>query len=336
MSTLTTPNASTKPQAGTETLDRPDPYQQVTDLIIEHLENGVVPWRFPWNREVGRPRNFHSGHPYQGVNVVLLGCRFAASPWWMTYRQALERGGHVRKGERGAMVVKFGTFNLKESTPASSEDGKQRKGMFLRSYTVFNATQIEGIQFPESATGPALSADQRNAKAESIVAAMPQCPVIHYGRGSRACYRPTLDEIEMPPFASFESGESYYGTLFHELGHATGHASRLNRYSLTKHDNFDGQVYSQEELVAEMTAAFVGMEADLVGDRHEQSAAYLDGWLSVLKAKNHRRWIVQAASQAARAANFILGRNGSADATADLEPVYQSQTATGENPEPEI
>ena len=336
MSTLKTPSASNKPQAGTETLDRPDPYQQVADLIIEHLEKGVVPWRCPWNREVGRPRNFHSGHPYQGVNVVLLGCRFAASPWWMTYRQALERGGHVRKGERGAMVVKFGTFNLKESAPTSSEDGKQRKGMFLRSYTVFNATQIEGISFPETATGPALSDEQRNAKAEAIVSAMPQCPVIHYGRGSRAFYRPSLDEIEMPPFASFESGESYYGTLFHELGHATGHALRLNRYSLTKHDCFGGQIYSQEELVAEMTAAFVGMEADIVSDRHEQSAAYLNGWLSVLKAKDHRRWIVQAASQAARAANFILGRNGGAEVSADLEPDHQSQPATGENPEPEI
>ena len=337
MSTLNmAQSASEKPQAGTVAPPRPDPYQQVTDLIIEHLEKGVVPWRCPWNREVGRPRNFHSGHPYQGVNVVLLGCRFAASPWWMTYRQALERGGHVRKGERGAMVVKFGTFKLKESAPASSDDGKQRKGMFLRSYTVFNAMQIEGIQFPESATGPALSTEERNAKAESFVAAMPQCPVIHYGRGSRACYRPTLDEIEMPPFASFESGESYYGTLFHELGHATGHASRLNRYSLTKHDNFGGQVYSQEELVAEMTAAFVGMEADIVRDRHEQSAAYLNGWLTVLKAKDHRSWIVQAASQAARAANFILGRNGSAETSADLEPDHQSQPATIENPEPEI
>ena len=97
--------------------------------------------------------------------------------------------------------------------------------------------------------------------------------------------------------------------FFHELGHATGHASRLNRLSLTKHDEFGGPVYSQEELVAEMTAAFVGMEAGLVKDRHEQSAAYLGSWLSVLKSKDHRRWIVQAASQATHAADFILGRN---------------------------
>lgn len=312
MSTLKARRAPSQSQA-TGKPDRPDPYQQVTDLIVEHLEKGVVPWRRPWNREVGRPCNFQSGKAYQGVNVMLLGCRFAASPWWMTYRQALERGGHVRKGERGAMVVKFGTFKVKELEQPRTEDTKQRQGMFLRGYTVFNATQIEGIQFPESATGPALSVDQRNAKAEAIVSAMPQCPVIHYGRGSRACYRPTLDEIDMPPFASFESGDSYYGTLYHELAHATGHESRLNRNSLTKHDAFGGEVYSQEELVAEMAAAFVGMEADIVKDRHEQSAAYLSGWLEVLKAKDHRRWIVQAASQASRAAGFILGKTDADD-----------------------
>ena len=119
----------------------------------------------------------------------------------------------------------------------------------------------------------------------------------------------------MPPFSRFDSGDSYYGTLFHELGHATGHPTRLNRESLTGHDGFGGQGYSKEELVAEVCAAFIGIEADIVKDRHEQSAAYLEGWLTVLKAKDHRRWIVQAASQASRAADFILGRSG-----ADNEP----------------
>ena len=320
MSTLNALKAPNNSQADSGKPDRPDPYQQVTDLIIEHLEKGVVPWRCPWNREIGRPRNFQSGKAYLGVNVVLLGCRYAASPFWMTYRQAIERGGHIRKGERGAFVVKYGTFNPKDSPAESNDDGKKRKGMFLRSYTVFNATQIEGIQFPETAQGEILSADQRNERAESLVHGMPQCPVIHYGRGTRACYRPTLDEIEMPAFETFESGESYYGTLFHELGHATGHPTRLNRESLTKHDGFGGQVYSQEELVAEMCAAFVGMEADIVKDRHEQSAAYLTGWLSVLKVKDHRRWLVQAASQASRAADFIFGRTRENENDDEPEP----------------
>jgi antirestriction protein ArdC len=324
--------AARKTQADDGKPSKPDPYKQVTDLIIEHLEIGVVPWRCPWNRETGRPRNFHSGKPYRGVNTILLGMRFAASPWWMTYRQALERGGHVRKGERGAMVVKYGEFALKDEPPAS--DGKPRKGAYLRSFTVFNATQIDGIEFPAPQQGPQLSPDLVSGRADAIVKRMPQRPVIHKGHTTRACYRPSLDEVEMPAFGSFETAEAYHLTLFHELGHATGHASRLNRASLTKHDEFGGSVYSQEELVAEMCAAFVGMEAGLVKDRHEQSAAYLGSWLSVLKSKDHRRWIVQAASQATQAADFILGRNTEDESPEDAEPDHQSQPATSENPQP--
>ena len=312
MSTLKARNAPHQPQAD-GTPERPDPYQQVTDLIIEHLERGVVPWRCPWNREVGRPRNFQSGKAYQGVNVVLLGFRFSPSPWWMTYRQAQERGGHVRKGEQGAMVVKYGTFSSKEEPAAGADAEAKRQGRFLRTFTVFNASQIEGIAFPETIHPATLSEDQRNQKAEAIVQAMPQRPVIRDGSGSHACYSKALDVIEMPPFSRFDSGESYYGTLFHELGHATGHPSRLNRESLNQHDGFGGEVYSKEELVAEMCAAFVGIESDNVKDRHEQSAAYLNGWLTVLKAKDHRRWIVQAASHASKAADFILGRSEEKD-----------------------
>ena len=312
-------SAPVKSQAEDGKPPRPDPYQQVTDLIIEHLEKGVVPWRCPWNRETGRPRNFHSGHPYQGVNVVLLGCRFVASPWWMTYRQALERGGHVRKGERGAMVVKFGTFNLKESAPTSSEDGKQRKGMFLRSYTVFNATQIEGIQFPESATGPALSADQGNANAEAIVSAMPQCPVIHYGRGSRACYRPTLDEIEMPPFECFLDAPNYYATLAHELTHWTRHPSRLNRDFNRK--RFGDEGYAKEELVAELGSCFLGADLAFEPVTKEDHAAYIQSWLKVLK--NDKYFIIQAASHAQKAVEYVMNLQKKEPENKPTPPVLQ-------------
>lgn len=337
MSTLKTRRASQKPQAESGKPPRPDPYEQVTNLIIEHLERGVVPWRCPWNRETGRPRNFSTGKAYRGVNTILLGCRYAASPWWMTYRQASERGGHVRKGERGAMVVKYGTFDPKDAAPPTSEaapEAKATKRGYLRSFTVFNATQIEGIEFPAPQQGPQLPPDQRIAQAEAIVQQMPQRPVIHEGRGTRALYRPSLDEVEMPTFGSFESAEAFHLTMFHELAHSTGHASRLNRPSLVQHDEFGGPVYSQEELVAEMASAFVGMEAGIVRDRHEQSAAYLNSWLAVLKAKDHRRWIVQAASQAALAADFILGRNDEDEAAGAPETDHQSPPAAGENPEP--
>ncbi|MES2709352.1 MAG: zincin-like metallopeptidase domain-containing protein [Verrucomicrobiota bacterium] len=302
--------------------ERPDPYQLVTDLIIGHLEKGVVPWRCPWSREAGRPRNFHSGKAYRGVNAVLLGCRLAASPWWMTYRQALERGGQVRRGESGAMVVKYGTFEREEN----ETEGGTRKGMFLRTFTVFHASQIDGIAFPQPSPDEPLSPERRNLKAAAIAEAMPQRPVILEGAGPRACYSPASDEVRMPPFAAFETPESFYGTLYHELAHASGHPSRLNRPSLTSHDGFGGKVHSQEELVAEMCAAFLCMEADIVRDRHERSAAYLEGWLRVLKAVDHRRWLVQAAGHAARAADFILGKTGKPDGVpAEME----------ENPDPD-
>lgn len=285
---------------------RIDPYQTVTNLIIEHLERGVVPWRCPWQREVGIPRNFHTGKTYNGVNVLLLGLRHMPSPYWLTFRQAQERGGHVRKGERGAHVIKVGESKSSEEEGADAPALPQHKRLFLREFTVFNATQIEGIEFPATLGIPALSPNERIEAAEQVVAEMQLSPVIQEGMSTVACYRMATDTVHMPIIASFESAEAYYLTLFHELIHSSGHPKRLNRESLIKHDGFGGKVYSQEELVAEMGAAFLGMETHIVTDSHEQSAAYLQSWLGVLRVKEHKRWIIHAASQASKAASFIL------------------------------
>lgn len=291
---------------------RRDPYQAVTDLILEHLEKGTVPWRCPWNREVGRPCNFSTGKPYRGINTLLLGWRHCGSPWWLTFRQALERGGHVRKGERGATVVKYGTFNAKDAPEESNVEGEMMmkpKMGYLRSFTVFNATQIDDIDFPATPTHQPLLTTERKEKAEAIIAAMPNPPAIHEKDITRAFYNVANDEVTIPLFGRFDSVENFYLTVFHEVVHASGHPSRLNRASLTKHDEFGGPTYSREELVAEMGAAFLGMEADIVRDRHEQSAAYLNGWLTALKAKENKKWIVVAAAQAAKAADYILNRH---------------------------
>lgn len=289
---------------------RIDPYQTVTNLIIEHLERGVVPWRCPWQREVGIPRNFHTGKTYNGINVLLLGLRHMPSPYWLTYRQAQERGGQVRKGERGSHVIKVGESKSSSSDDVSTAETSplKRKRLFLREYTVFNATQIEGIEFPSTIAIPQLPVSERIQAAEQIVAEMSNQPSIHEGARTVACYRLQTDTVQMPAYGSFETAEAYYLTLFHELIHATGHPSRLNRESLIKHDGFGGKVYSQEELVAEMGAAFLGMETHIVSDSHEQSAAYLQSWLDVLRVKEHKRWIIQAASQANRAVGLILNR----------------------------
>lgn len=286
---------------------RTDPYQLVTDTILAHLERGVVPWRCPWNRSTGRPRNFHTGREYQGVNVLLLGLLHFPSPWWMTFRQTQERGGGVRKGERGALVMKWGRHQKAVKDGDGTEEKKTT--FFLKSYRVFNATQIEGVEFPSAQSGPQLDDSQRIARAEQIAAQMPQPPAINEGRTTQACYRRTSDTIELPAFARFNTPEDFHVTLFHELIHSTGHESRLARKSVTASDGFGGTTYSQEELVAEMGAAFLGMEAGIVRDQHEQSAAYLKGWLEALREQEHRRWIVQAANQAGRAADFILGRS---------------------------
>ena len=291
------------------TESRIDPYHAVTHLIIEHLERGVVPWRCPWQREVGIPRNFHTGKTYNGINVLLLGLRHLPSPYWLTFCQAQERGGHVRKGERGAHVIKVGESKSSAEDKGSDDPVQpQRKRLFLREYTVFNASQIEGIEFPATPGIPALSQNERIEAADQVVAEMQLPPVIVEGMSTVACYRMATDTVNMPAIASFESAEAYYLTLFHELIHSSGHPKRLNRESLIKHDGIGGKVYSQEELVAEMGAAFLGMETHIVSDDHEQSASYLQSWLDVLRVKEHKRWIIHAASQASKAASFILNR----------------------------
>ena len=304
---------------------RHDPYQIVTDLILQQLERGVVPWRCPWRHQTGRPRNFHTGKCYQGVNVLLLGLQRFPSPYWMTFRQAQERGGSVRKGEHGSIVLKFGQFEKVSRTPEGTEEKHQAR--FLKSYRVFNAVQIDGITFPQPEIGPQLAPAQRIARAEAIAAAMPLRPEIIEGKSDRACYRPSLDIIEMPAFTVFNTPEGYYLTLFHELTHATGHESRLARPGVTASDGFGGKEYSREELVAEMGAAFLGVEAGIVRDEHEQSAAYLKAWLDVLRLPNHRGWIVQAANQAGRAADYILGtKNG------DPEPATEAEASRQPHP----
>jgi antirestriction protein ArdC len=311
------------------TTARNDPYQIVTDTILAHLARGVIPWHCPWNRTTGRPRNFHSSREYQGINVLLLGLQQFASPWWMTFRQVQEHGGKIRKGEHGMAIMKWGRH---EKTLKNGDGTEEKKStFFLRSYTVFNAVQIEGVAFPETQTWPQLDSSQRIARAEQIVKKMPQPPVIKEGRTTQASYRPPTDTIQMPTFSRFKCAEDYHLTLFHELIHSTGHRSRLNRKGVTERDGFKAKEYSQEELIAEMGAAFLAMEADIVRDEHEQSAAYVQRWLEALGEPEHRRWLVLGANQAGRAADFILGKStdDSSPALASEETAEQPALPTG-------
>lgn len=290
------------------TTERPDPYQIVNDIIIRHLEEGVVPWRCPWNRTIGKPRNFHTGKTYRGMNLLLLGLQRFASPFWLSFKQVKALGGTVRKGERGSVVVNWGQFTPKsEDTDDTANDRQKKSRFYLKHYVVFNAVQIEGIEFPSQPSKAPMPSMQRIEIAEQMVTNMPDRPNIMEGQRDLAAYKVSTDTVFMPAFGSFATAEDYHLTLFHELIHATGHESRLKRQTLVEHDDFGGKVYSQEELVAEMGAAYLGMEADIVQDNHLNAASYIQSWLNILREPDHKRWLVIAAAQAAKAADYVLG-----------------------------
>ncbi|BCX48604.1 antirestrication protein [Haloferula helveola] len=277
-------------------------HERVTQRIIERLEEGVVPWHSPHIATIGFPKNFQSAKPYRGINVMLLAMAGYVSPWFLTYKQAQERGGQVRRGEKGYLVVKFGTYNKDPG------DGVEEQRKFLRHYTVFNSCQIDGIEFPQPELPPR-SADERTDAAKAIVTRMPNPPAIHEGRLARTCYDPEEDAIDIPDRSCFESGERFYKSLFHEMVHSTGAAKRLARKTLLDNRGIsmsDKTVYGREELVAEIGAAYLCAHAGIVIDDHGNSASYIQSWLQVLKDGNNRRWIVEAAGHAQKAVDHIL------------------------------
>ncbi len=286
-----------------------DIYEQVTTRIITQLEQGVVPWKSPDFSKVGFPRNFSTGKAYQGINIFLLGSLRFTSPHFLTFIQAKELGGNVKKGEHGSLVVKYGTYTKEDEQAAAGEEAETRR--FLKAYTVFHASQIDGIEFPAPANLPELSITEKTARARDIVAAMPNAPAIHEG-SAVPCYRPASDSVHMPERGFFDSEESYFSTLFHELAHSTGHSSRLARKSLLENKGIDAagdtarKTYAEEELVAEMGASFLNAHAGIMADELTNSAAYLQSWIDALKSKDAKGWIIRAASQAQKAANFIL------------------------------
>lgn len=281
-----------------------DVYSIITERVIALLQQGVVPWQKPWQGGQHAPRNLISGREYRGVNVFLLNAASYTSPFWITFKQAQELGGNVRRGEKACPVVFWKWLDA-----ADDASGERKRIPFLRYYSVFNVTQCEGIE----ASVPIIDGAKRQhdpiAVAETIVGAMPKRPEIRHGL-DRAFYSPSADFVGMPSPERFRSGEDYYSVLFHELTHATGHTSRLNRKGVGSTDGewsaFGSESYSKEELVAEMGAAFLCGHTGIVERTLDNSAAYVAAWLGRLK-EDHRL-IVQAAAQAQKASDFILNR----------------------------
>lgn len=287
--------------------ERFDAYQAVTDTIIAALEKGVVPWRQPWTQAGNLPLSLSSKKPYRGVNVLLLALVGASypSPYWGTYNKIAELGGQVRKGEKSTMVTFWRQILIKDT----DENGKpvKKRIPMLRVYRVFNVEQAdwpEGSKKPDPPVKPELVEHDPIAAAEAIVAGYPNPPVITRMLSDRAFYMPSTDVITVPELSQYQDAGEFYSTLFHEIGHSTGHKSRLARPDLASFSHFGDEKYSKEELVAELTSAFLsahtGIEATL-----DNSAAYIEHWLGVLRGDH--KLVVQAAAQAQKAADHVLG-----------------------------
>ena len=296
---------------------KPSLYQEVTDRIIAELEQGRAPWVQPWGRAkagLGLPRNAATGRRYSGVNILILwGAvieRGFACQQWLTFRQALDLGGSVRKGERGTTVCYADRFIPKDEQERARREGDAAAAVpFLKHFTVFNVAQCDGLPTLVGSTPEPLPERELIPQAEALIAATGADFRIG---GARAFYVPSGDFIQVPPQPAFREQINYYRTCFHELGHWTGAAHRLAR---DLSGRAGSKPYAREELVAEMASAFVCAMIGVVPTvRH---ADYLASWLAVLREDN--RAIFRAASQASKAADFILGFGASDAALPETE-----------------
>jgi antirestriction protein ArdC len=278
-------------------------YEIVTARILEQLERGVVPWRKPWRAEL--PCNLVSGKPYRGLNVFLLGSQGYGSRYWLTFNQTVKLGGHVKRGEHSSLVT---FWHIGEEETRTRPDGTVEKSrpFLLRYYNVFNLEQTEGIDIPRVSSRPSVSPIER---CEAIVSGMPNAPRME--QSDRAWYRPSSDTVGMPAHGLFASSEEYYSTLFHELTHSTGHASRIGREGIEQLNTFASDSYSREELIAEMGAAMLSGVTGISPATLTNSAAYLQSWINRLRGDS--KLLVSAASAAQKAADFILDKHGAQD-----------------------
>lgn len=287
---------------------RSDVYQRVTDYVTDALERGEVPWQKRWNSH-GLPRNITSGHHYRGWNVFFLNyvtlIHDYKTPYFITFKQTQASGGKIRKGEKGVPVIYWAVVedkNAKKKKEAADET-KSRTRLVPKMHIVFNIDQTEGLSFVIPELAPK-SQHEKIANCERVIEQMPNCPTIRHG-GDRAYYHRVWDEIVLPELDEFASAADYYNTKFHELGHSTGHRSRLNRKELMESSGFGTELYSKEELTAEFTAAYLSAITGIELTTIENSAAYISNWLS--KLRDDKTLIIKASIQAQAAADYILG-----------------------------
>lgn len=278
-------------------------YQVVTDRMIAALESGTVPWSKPWSAGSGVPRSMSSGDAYRGINVWLLALTAEdqgyTSQWWGTFKRIKDLGGHLRKGSKGTKVVYW------KAVVTPNPDNPDEPHTYMHPYvsTVFSADQCDNlpeVYYPVEGSEPDILPDPESVLNGYIA----RGPNLRYG-GGRAYYTP--DEITLPRRCDFHSAEEFYSTAFHECGHSTGNASRLNRKGIAEFDHFGSEKYGKEELVAEMTAvmlcALTGVESAF-----DNSANYIASWLQAIKGDV--KLVPTAASAAQAATDLIMGTVG--------------------------
>ena len=278
-----------------------DLYQQITDRIIAELEKGTIPWHKPWSCSSGAISR-STGKPYSILNQLLL----PQAGEYVTYRQAIEEGHPVKKGEKASMVFFFKFIE-------TEDNGEKKTIPLLRYYSVFHISQCEGMEPRFASSTPIHSDLQPDKRAEQIL----RDYVVRSGvrlrkqQSNRAYYSPTVDEIVIPEISQFTDLSEYYSTAYHEAVHSTGHPKRLNRISDIV--RFGSESYSKEELIAELGASYLVHAAGLeTRSSFRNSAAYLNGWLSALKGD--KRFIISAAGQAEKAVQLIMNKEASAAA----------------------
>lgn len=271
-------------------------YQQVTDKIIAELESGNIPsWVKNWSGEAGSDCNVITNKPYSGINTIILGMSGFKSPYWATYKQWLSIGAQVSKGSKGTQIIFYSPV---ENGSKLTEAGEVKNYSYiLKSYTVFNAEQVTGFE------APAMPAPKVFNDVDSIEALTVKSGVQLQFGGDRAYYSPSNDYIAMPHKLQFNNEASYYATLLHELSHWSGHKSRLDR---DLSGRFGNEAYAAEELIAELSAAFLCARFNIAGELRHSS--YIASWLRVLK--NDNKAIFKAAALAQKSADYLAGFAG--------------------------
>ncbi len=298
----------TKSYKGEPKLSTAEVYNIVTGKIIESMEAGNVPWRKPWTGN--GPQNLFTKKHYRGINAWLLGITPASAPFFATYKQVAAAGGNIIRGSKSTPVYFFSMKVLKDK-----KTGEEKRFPIVRQYAVFTIDQMEGLDLEKYKGGQATKESLlENEAAHGIVTQFilreqKNGFLMDHRGNDQAYYRPSTDSVHLPERKNFIDTNAYYSTVFHEFGHATGAAKRLNREGIVKtaagSGHRRGQVYSFEELIAELTASYICAETGIDNDIEiGQRAAYIKSWLKALNDDPKMIW--KAASAAQKAADYIL------------------------------